>query len=199
MRITHEIDHSPIKPPRPGTPGEGIYLRLWQEYLETDPERIDKILWNVRGPTTQRDATVCASYMVFMGCNGGRSLHQAAEALMRRHGLNEGDAFTLAWAKDNARHRGLSRGLRTIEFILAPQYPIHVEGLRQGQVNWDLVPDVSMRDIDVIDCMVAWWGSHEGAQMRAIAEPLIRAADHQLLQSCWARDCAVTSATGGTL
>jgi hypothetical protein len=78
-----ELAHDPMMPPRPGTPGEGIYLGLWREFLAADPDRLGYILRDtlVHEPT-QRQATVCASYMTFMGCNCGAAFTEMAERML---------------------------------------------------------------------------------------------------------------------
>lgn len=184
-----ELAHEPVAPPRPGTPGEAIYLSLWREFLAVRPGRIDMILRDVQGPTTQRDATVCASFMVFMGCNGGRGLHQSAEAFMRCS-LTKQQAFRLAWAQENARCRGTDMGLRCIEYMLAAKHPIRTDPGYVGRVDWSLVPEVTMRDIDVVEAMVDWWSTREGEEMRSIAEPMIEAANRKLLSDLYKRDDA---------
>lgn len=163
-----DIEHIPVAPPRPGTPGEGIYLQLWRDYLAAHPNRLGHILRNVATEPTQRDATVCASFMVFMGCNGGRSLHQHAQLLMEGKGMTVHEAYQFAWAKMNARWRGINHGIRTIEYMLSEAHPIE-----DGRVDWDRVPELSMRDIDVVEAMVEWWSSIEAHEMRSIAEPMI--------------------------
>jgi len=183
-----ELVHEPVAPPRPGTPGEGIYLGLWREYLAVRPERLDEILRDVHGPTTQRDATVCASFMVFMGCNGGRSLYRHAEELMSSSKMRAHDAFMAAWALANERCRSINHGLRTIEYMLAAKHPIRTDLGYVGRVDWSLVPEVTMRDIDVVEAMVDWWSTREGDEMRSIAEPMIEAANRKLLSDLYKRD-----------
>jgi hypothetical protein len=174
------LDHIPIAKPRSGTPGESIYLRLWQEYLAAHPGKLERILNATLRPTTQRDASICASFMVFMGCNGGRSIHLKAEQLMQ-HGMREHDAFMAAWALDNQRTVGINHGLRTIEYMLAAEHPIQEGNLGSRGIDWTKVPTISMDDIDTVECMAAWWASFDGAQMRAIAEPMIAAESRRLL------------------
>lgn len=181
-----ELVHEPVQQPRPGTPGERIYLELWREYLAVRPERLNEILRDVQGPTTQRDATVCASFMVFMGCNGGRGLHQNAEEFTRQ-GLTRRQAFRLAWAQANARSRGVDSGLRCIEYMLAAKHPIRTDPGYVGRVDWTLVPEVTMRDIDVVECMVDWWSTREGEEMRHIAEAIIDAANRKLMSDLYKR------------
>lgn len=172
-----ELEHKPIHPPHPCTPGEVIYLKLWQDYLQADPSRLDGILWEVCGETTQRDASVCASFMVYMGCQGGAELSARAERLNTSMNYSREDAYMAAWSVINARMRGTNHGLRTIEYMLAEGHPIKDAPLGGGgaDVNWSKVPDLSMRDIDVVECMVRWWATHDAHRMREIAEPLIKA------------------------
>ncbi|MET4574980.1 hypothetical protein [Ottowia thiooxydans] len=128
---------------------------------------------------TQRQATVCASFMVFMGCNCGLGFTRAAESLcaidsggpyrLRAH------AFLMAWAIENRRHCGINRNLRTIEAMLArdlwiydPPYP--------PSVRFEALDEITTDDYDTVECMVEWWAGEEAKNMREIAEPLIHAA-----------------------
>jgi hypothetical protein len=174
-----DLEHIPVQPPRPGTPGEAIYLELWREYLAANPNRLGHILRDVCGEPTQRDATVCASFMVFMGCNGGRSLHQHAENLVSGgFGIMRAEAYRFAWAKMNSRRSGVNNGIRTIEFMLAEHHPI-----KDGHVHHELIPDLTMRDIDVVEAMVDWWGGIEAHEIRSIAEPMIEVENRRALST----------------
>lgn len=166
------LAHTPIKPARPCTPGEGIYLSLWQAYIEGDPSRLDRILWSHRWETSQRDASICASFMVFMGCAGGRSLHLHAEELKRK-GIRPREAYLFAWAQINERCKATNSGLRVVEYMLASEHPIGNERPFSGRVVEDRVPELTMRDLDVIECMAEWWSDTDAAQMREIAEAQI--------------------------
>jgi hypothetical protein len=172
--------HNPIHPARTGTPGEGIYLQLWREYVAADEGRLAYILGCVTNEPNQRDASVCASFMVYMGCNGGQGFTHSAEIHAKQIG-HRSDGFLAAWAIDNKRRSGINSGLRTIEFILAEQHPICAEGFNVGRVAWDLVPDITMRDIDVIEAMVVWWSDLHAEKIRKIAEPLRKAQNEKLL------------------
>ncbi|MBU0917846.1 MAG: hypothetical protein KKD97_15985 [Gammaproteobacteria bacterium] len=182
-----ELEHLPVKPPRPGTPGEGIYLDLWRDYLAANPRRLDSILRDTMSEPTQRDATVCASFMVFMGCNGGRDLAGNAQRLLSSSRMRSHEAFMAAWANLNERRRGVDHGLRAIEYILAPEHPIRHPSVGGCAVDWQKVPEITMQDIDVIECMVVWWSTADAAEMRSIAEPMIEAATKKHLSEIFRR------------
>lgn len=182
-----ELEHLPVKPPRPGTPGEGIYLELWRDYLAAKPSRLAWILRDAMSEPTQRDATVCASFMVFMGCSGGNELAGRAQRLLESSRMRPEEAFIASWALLNERRRGVDHGLRAIEFILAPEHPIRHPSVGGCAVDWQKVPEISMQDIDVIECMVAWWGTADAFEMRSIAEPMIDAATKKHLSEIFRR------------
>lgn len=167
------VKHIPLHPPRDGTPGEGIYLGLWREWAEANPREWFCIFTSA-GPVRQRAASVAASFMVYMGCNGGRSFTQEAMALAKTDTWRE-RAFLRAWAMHNTRSVGVNHGLRTIEYMLARQHPI-AAGTFNNHVNWPAVPVVTMDDIDIVESMVRWWASTTASVMREIAEPTINAA-----------------------
>lgn len=182
------LEPVPFAQPRAGVPGESIYLQLWRDYLAVAPGRLESILRNMPFQPNQRDASICASFMVFMGCNGGRGLHVSAEALMKRCQLRAHDAFMLAWAKENERVLGVNSGVRTIEFMLASEYPIAQRETIGHRIDWQKVPDITIRDVDVVECMVAWWASREGAEMRSVAEPMIEAENRRAMSRLFRGD-----------
>lgn len=172
------VTHAPICPPRPCTPGERIYLGLWQEWATANPRE-----WLAIFDTTerigQRAASVAASFMVFMGCNGGHSFTREALRLAEKDHWRE-RAFSAAWAMENRRCRGVNSGLRTIEYMLATEHPIKHNGIGSS-IDWNLVPVVTMHDTDIVESMVAWWASQAAGVMREIAEPMIQAASRKRL------------------
>lgn len=171
------LEHIPFQPPREGTPGEGIYLQLWRDYLAADANRLRAILRTV-GTPTQRDASICASFMTFMGCNGGHCFTLEALRLTEKLG-GPYRGFMAAWALENNRCTGVNHGLRSIEYMLAEKHPIDHGRFNSGSVNWGLVPEVTMRDIDVVEAMVEWWSGGEAGIIREIADPLISAANRR--------------------
>lgn len=174
--MTGRIKHDPLHPPRPCTPGEGIYLQLWREWAEANPGEWEAIFCT-NDRVGQRAASVAASFMVFMGCNGGYCFTREAEALAERTAWKE-RAFLQAWAADNARHDGINSGLRTIEYMLAAEYPIEAKtgGTR---VNWAKVPAITMHDIDVVESMVRWWAGPAAKKLRQVSAPMIEAENRK--------------------
>lgn len=182
-----DLAHTPIRPPRTGTPGEGIYLQLWQDYLAADPNRLHSILWSTGASVGQREASVCASYMTFMGCNCGGCFTHAAEQMLTigdQHRLSstaEG-RFLMAWALENRRSRGVNGGIRTIEAMLAKS-DAFVATAFDRRVDWDAFADITTADYDTVECMVAWWSGRDATEMRAIAKPMIEAETKRILSS----------------
>ncbi len=175
------VIHRPLAPPRTSTPGEGIYLGLWQEFATARPREWRYIFSDMRSTPRQRVASVAASFMVFMGCNGGASFtHRATEMAKKDMELNRERIFVAAWAMENARYRGIDHGLRTIEYMLASEHPIENHPFCGRRVNHKRVPIITMEDQDAIECMVRWWASQQAECMRDIAEPMREAAMKKL-------------------
>lgn len=168
-----ELDHSSIQPPRQNTPGEGIYLRLWQQYIQSNPKNLKEILINTMySRVSQRQASVCASFMKFMGCNAGKSFTHYAESLRTKYDSSH-DAYRHAWYEINRRIAGINSGVRTIEAMLSPEY--HIKERDNFSivtiVKWSLFNSITTEDYDTVECMVSWWGSQEAQEIRAKVTP----------------------------
>ena len=183
------VKHIPLHPPRAGTPGEGIYLGLWVEFATARPREWAAI-FTTNGPVRQRAASVAASFMVFMGCNGGRDFTWYAERLAESGAFpcREG-AFLAAWALHNRRSMGVNSGLRTSEYMLAREYPIKAS-ICGGSVSWSLVPAVTQEDNDILEGMAAWWSTCPAGVMREIATPMIEAAERKLRSGMFQKEAA---------
>lgn len=183
-RISPKLQHVPLHPPRASIPKEGLYLALWQQFAEQRPEELSYILGaRTNGPIRQRAASVAASFMVFMGCNGGGGFTYAAERMAASGAFScAEDAYLAAWAIENKRVRAVNSGLRTAEYMLAREYPIHPN--QPCRVDWPKVPDVTQEDMDVLEAMVAWWSSPAAQCMREAVEAQARArqAEDNLLR-----------------
>lgn len=167
-----KVVHRPLHPPRPGTPGEGIYLSLWVDWCERNP-REWRYIFDTNGPVRQRAASVAASYMVFMGCNGGRCFTHEAERLTKTSVFGSSErAYLAAWALQNARYQGINSGLRISEYMLAREHPIGSQWF-EG-VRWKLVPQITQEDNDILESMVRWWAGPAARAMRRVAEPRIQ-------------------------
>jgi len=174
-RVSPELRHVPLQPPRSGVPREGLFLTLWQQFATQRPDEWGYIFrFRTSGQIRQRAASVAASFMVFMGCNGGRSFTDSAARLIKSGAFAYAeDAYLAAWAIENKRLFGINGGLRTIEYMLSREYPMTG---RPVHVDWKKVPDVSMDDMDIIESMVVWWGSSTTARlMRETVEATIKA------------------------
>ncbi|KWN06414.1 hypothetical protein WT83_27415 [Burkholderia territorii] len=168
------LAHIPLCAPRPDIPGEVIYLRLWQEFMHANSHALEDIVTSgLNGPIDQRVASVAASFMVYMGCNGGANFTRCANELVKRFDYPH-EAFLAAFVIENQRRRSVNHGLRKVEYMLAAEHPI-VDGLFSTRVEWERVPDISQRDLDVIECMVIWWSTPQAERLRRVAEPLIEA------------------------
>lgn len=179
-----ELVHTPIRPPRAGTPGEGIYLQLWQDYMAADPNRLHSILWSTGSSVGQREASVCASFMTFMGCNCGSGFTHAAEQMLTigvqsSPSTSAEGRFLMAWALENRRHRGVDGGIRTIEAMLAKS-DAFVSTYFDRRVDWDAFSDITTTDYDTVECMVAWWACRDATEMRSIAKPMIEAENKRI-------------------
>lgn len=182
-RVSPKLLHVPLQPPRASVPREGLFLALWQQFAEQRPEEWRYII-RTTGPVRQRAASVAASFMTFMGCNGGRGFTHTAERLATSGAFTcTEDAYLSAWAIENKRVHGVNSGLRTVEYMLARQHPIvhHI----CARVDWKLVPDVSMEDADIVESMVAWWCSPTARWMREAVEAQmkVREANERLFHS----------------
>lgn len=176
------LNHLPACPPRKETVGEGIYLKLWIEFATKHPEEWLRI-FDLSGQVDQRAATVAASFMVFMGCNGGMSFTFMAERYSESRCFYSIDAaYLAAWAVNNRRVHHVNHGLRTSEFVLAEQYPINHDEILRPPVKWSCVPDISQADNDVLECMAIWWSTRRAKDMRRTAEPMIKEADKAMLR-----------------
>lgn len=183
------VKHIPLCPPRPGTPGEGIYLDLWREFATARPREWAAIFCT-NGPVRQRAASVAASFMVFMGCNGGQGFTWQAERLAESGAFpyREG-AFLAAWALQNKRERGVNSGLRLSEYMLAREYPIKAS-TSGARVSWSLVPNITQEDNDILESMVAWWCTAPAGVMREIAVPMIEAAERKRRAGMFQKEAA---------
>lgn len=173
MTRPHRFHHTPLMPPRPCTPGEGIYLGLWQDFA-TSREREWELIFRASPVLNQRMASVAASFMKYMGCNCGRGFTLMAESYAKDPTFrSREDAFLAAWAIDNRRIRGINSGIRISEYMLAeePVFTDPPDGIRTARV-----PTLSQLDNDTLENMVCWWSGPTAEVMREIAAPLISAA-----------------------
>lgn len=185
------VVHRPLQPPRAGTPGEGIYLGLWQDWCARNPIEW-RAIFDTTGPVRQRAASVAASFMVFMGCNGGRAFTFEAERYAEQpFFVGRENAFLAAWAVFNARTTGVNGGLRTSEYMLARKYPYWRRAIHHWEgIDWSCVPAITQEDNDILESMVRWWAGPAARVMRSIAVPRIESENARLRSGMFNRPAA---------
>jgi len=160
-----ELNHWPMAPfPRRDLIREGVFADKWREMMEEIPRHdigeyryphFASVLCNMDWPSTaaeaQRDATVAATLIAWLGTNCGSCfLREAQRRKAKKIEMSGERAFIAEWAIDNHRRRGVNGGWRTIEGLLggAPrQYP-----------------KLKVRDYEVMEQVCGWLGRSERAE-----------------------------------
>lgn len=170
------IEHIPITPPRKDHDGERSYLELWRRYISRcTEEELQSIFRNTRyAHLTQRQASVAASFVIWLGTNCGRGLITEADHVPpERDGYRQGRdlRYLRRWELENRRELGINGGVRYIEAILDPAR------CTRETVIMAAAPDITIDDLDVIECLCRWLATMEGqyfikageARMEALA------------------------------
>lgn len=164
------LQHEAIPPhPRPGHIGENVYAEQWRELMLTHSAsdedliapnaRLARILDELPTRLTQRHATVCATFITWLGCASGMSFRLTAEKLIASGVLRGGGAWRAAWAVHNSRHGGTNGGWRSIEFMLAP--PDHFGKDQLFAIGGETLvrmPEISTNDLECIETLCEWLG-----------------------------------------
>ena len=72
------LDHSPVMEPRAGFRGEQVFTRLWAEWMDgkvndfNNETPLECVLADYRFSVGQREATVAASVIGWLGCGCGQ-------------------------------------------------------------------------------------------------------------------------------
>jgi hypothetical protein len=173
------LEHIPFCPPRTAATGERIYLQLWLEFVTKSREEFENIFHDMPYPIDQQVASIAASFMVFMGCNGGADFTNEANRLCSQFD-NRQSAFLAAFAIRNQRRSWMNSGLRFAETMLARKPPIEYSG-GVSTINWVHVPELTQKDMDALECMVLWWSTPQAERIRDIADPLIVSENRKAL------------------
>lgn len=162
------LDHTPTLPARDSVVGEGIFLTAWQELMAESGEDygegqqpclLHAILGHLPYRVEQRHATVAATFVKWLGTNGGRDLLDKADRLRVKAGSPVA-AYRFAWAGVNRRDPCQSHGIRAIEGILGPiELVTEVDNYRQIS-KW--LPQLSVADYETVEAIVEWLPSREG-------------------------------------
>lgn len=167
------IEHTPVSPPRKNHDGEHAYLDLWRRYVArcTEEELEELFSATARRWPTQRQASVAASFVLWLGTNCGTAMLRSAQDDVERGGYR-GDPtyrYLRRWELENRRSMSINYGLRLVEAILAPE---RGDG---GQLRLCDVPTVTIDDLDVIDCICLWLATPDGQAFIRAAEARIAA------------------------
>lgn len=172
--MTHADDliHRPIRKPRPGHTGEAVYASMWKVAMSEDwqeeDDRGDKVppleilLDNIGRRVQQRDATVAATVICWLGCNMGLSIVREGEAAMLRGECDKRDRYLLAWTKLNVRKHYVNHGVRTIEYMLAPEDHYNTEPRHFLGGSLKKRPELSADDLEVADRVMLWLATDRG-------------------------------------
>ena len=164
-----DLDHSPTLPPRDSVIGEGVFLAAWKQLMIDSatgygegphPCLLHSILAHLPDPVEQRQATVAATFVKWLGTNGGRDLLDKADRLRVKAGSPVA-AYRFAWAGVNRRDPSISHGIRAIEGILGPIELVTVVDNYRQVSKW--LPKLSVADYETVEAIVEWLPSREGA------------------------------------
>jgi hypothetical protein len=166
------IEHIPIAPPRKGHEGEQAYLDLWKRFMARCDEDALESMFSAtayRRLATQRQASVAASFVLWLGTNCGTAMLRTAQDSMTTGGYRNDPScrYLRQWELENRRAMFINGGLRCVEAILTP------ERSGGGQLTLHNVPTVTVDDLDVIDCICMWLATQDG-------QHFIKAADAQI-------------------
>lgn len=159
------LSHKPLNGPRQDITHEVILTQAWSVLasracdtpsspLELDEPRsvLVDVLDQLPGCVSQRDATVCATFICWLGSNRGRGFLMHADRLAAEYPMMGRDtAYGLAWMKENRRMRSIDMGCRILDLILYNTDP-QLESLDGPEV----------RDTEVVEHLVYWLASAKG-------------------------------------
>lgn len=124
--ILSVLRHEPIRPPRPSFLREQVFAGRWRDLMLSRRGAIHQVLRDYLAPIGQREASVAASVITWLGTNMGQALLEDAERRQttdRPSGWSPSyacsDAYLSAWCAENRRKHGINNGVRTLEAILS--------------------------------------------------------------------------------
>lgn len=159
------ITHDPLHAPRADMIGEIVLFEHWARLMKKDYQSddgstlFDVIMWNLNGKAGQREATICATFIVWLGSNNGHAFLSIARDLHRKlKPFHNG--FLAAWANTNQRNMKTGNGYRQIEMIM---------GYQPGDKG-EAWGELTARDYETVDTLVEWLGTHHGYEFQESAE-----------------------------
>lgn len=170
------LAHNPARPAR-DLLGEQVFLEAWQRfmatpipfYLQDAESRLEDVLSHYPGKVGQREATVCASLVTWLGTHCGNAFLLSCETLAKKHAFPvREEAYLAAWAVENKRRTGINSGVRALEGIMATELVPGHFGLRPVRAA------LSADDYECAECIVAWLASGDGQKLLEYCEREIK-------------------------
>lgn len=122
-----------------------------------------QILSDLGVPITQRHASVCASFIAWLGTSCGQGLMQAIEKSISTYyggiqlvNRDKWATYVAEWNILNMRRTGFNHGMRLIEYILAPKECFN------DRMELILDPNLSAEDYETVDKLVMWLATRDG-------------------------------------
>jgi hypothetical protein len=192
------LEHKPLFKPRSGHDGEQVYASMWEATMldvrqDTFGDAvfpIDYVLSDYKGPIEQRQATVLATVACWLGCNWGADLLRRAATERDSGRWPSRHAYLIAWTLSNHRERGMNGGVRTIEYMLAPEelrkpVPYAIGGVLSA------LPALSADDVETVDHLMAWLAEQAGQRYLARCDAKLEGIRHEkrlLEHADWLRE-----------
>jgi hypothetical protein len=191
------LSHTPVRPPRRTFLREQVYASRWAKLIAAHPRVLMSILTDYVAPVGQREATVAASFVTWLGTNIGQALLETAAKRTPLSPLADwskelaaSDAFLSAWAHENRRQLGINGGKRTLEAILQDD-----TASQQQRPSAD--------DYEVVEHLVIWLGCTRGqrflAGCRAEAEAVASIESYASFCRCGVTDTRAARQKAATL
>jgi hypothetical protein len=165
------LDHSPVTAPRSGFRGEQVFTRLWIDLMNgpaneyNDDSPLGCVLSHYRFNITQREATVAASVIGWLGCNCGQATLTNAHRLTETSIYSRAEAYQMAWMHHNRRRVYHNSGMRALEHIMEVADEPNMARL-------------TAEDHEVADLVWYWLGTDEGqAFLSSCENALIQRAE----------------------
>lgn len=150
------LKHLPIREPRKGFPREHVFAGRWQRLMQAKCCALRSVLHDYLGPIGQREASVAASVITWLGTNIGQALLDDAKRRLSRSpdpspsGYHASDSHLAAWAAENRRKRGFGGGVRLLEILLIERS------------ERDTVARPTADDYEVAEHVMFWLGQYDG-------------------------------------
>lgn len=161
---TQPFSNLPAHPARAGLAPEQIFSEEWAKFCaeshsDLDPPNfvLGSILGSCEHRLKQRDATIAASIITWLGTNIGRHYLEQSETFARS--MYKPHAYLASWVIENVRQSHVNSGYRLLEHCLA--------------VNGPKAVRLTAGDLSVAESIALWLGGEEGQAFLAGCEKKI--------------------------